>query len=56
MMEFPSIIGWSIVGLALSLITFLVFLSGVIIRRIARDGHNSLREILKKRRGGPGDR
>jgi len=50
-MEVPTIIGWVIVGLAVTIVTFLVLLSNRIIKKIARNGYDALREILKDRNG-----
>ena len=50
-MEVPAIIGWGVVGLAVTIITFLVLLSNRIIKKIEKNGYTTLREILKDRNG-----
>ena len=55
-MEVLTIVGSIIVGIAVILITFLVLISNRTIKRIEKNGHNSLREILKERGGGRGGR
>lgn len=50
-MEVPAIIGWGVVGLAVTIVTFLVLLSNRIIKKIEKNGYTTLREILKDRNG-----
>ena len=50
-MEVPTIIGWVVVGVAVTIITFLVLLSNRVIKKIAKNGHETLRDILKDRNG-----
>jgi hypothetical protein len=49
-METVTIIGWSVVAASILLVTFLVLLSNVIIKRIEKWGYPSLREIVKERK------